>query len=358
MRVLLAGGGSGGSAAPVIAVAEALRGAQSDARFLYVGTTGGPERALAQDASVPYAAVRAGRLRRYASWRNLTDPFLVGVGFLEALRLAARFRPQVAFAAGGFATVPPLLAARCAGARIVVHQQDVQPSLANRMLAPFASRITVAFEAAARAFPGRHPVVVGNPVRPSLFAGSRAEAERLFGLEPGRPVLLVTGGGTGALGLNQIVHQAAPDLVADCEIIHLTGTGKAIGGWAHPGYHAYDFISEGMKHALAAADVVVSRGGMSALAELAALGKASIVVPMPGSHQEANAAAFARAGAAVVAHERTLSPPQLVEMVRSLLSDAQRRQEMGTAARRVLPGDAADALARELAAMVPVSTRG
>jgi UDP-N-acetylglucosamine--N-acetylmuramyl-(pentapeptide) pyrophosphoryl-undecaprenol N-acetylglucosamine transferase len=348
MRVLLAGGGSGGSAAPVIAVAEALAEMQRDVRFLYVGTQGGPERALASDAGIQYAAVRAGRYRRYTTWRNLTDPLLVGVGTLQSLQLAARFRPHVAFAAGGFAAVPPLLAARLTGARIVVHQQDVVPSLANRMLAPFASRITMAFAVTARSFPGKRPLVVGNPVRPSVLTGSFAEAQRLFGIQEGRPVLLVTGGGTGALGLSRIVHEASPALVADCEIIHLTGSGKALGGWSHSRYHPYEFLSGGMKHALAAADLVVSRAGMSALAEIAALGKASVVVPMPASHQVANAAAFARAGAAIVMDERSLSPSLFVETVRSLLHDMDRRQGMGNAARRVLPADAAATIASVL----------
>ncbi len=348
MRVLLAGGGSGGSAAPVLAVAEALRLADPDVELLYVGTRDGPEQILAKDAGIRYVAVRAGRLRRYASWRNLTDPILVGIGFLQAIGIAARFRPDVAFGAGGFATVAPLLAARLMGARVLVHQQDVHPSLANRMLAPITSRATIAFEAGAPAFPGKKPLVVGNPVRPSVLSGSAEEARALFGLEAGVPVLLVTGGGTGALRLNQIVHEAASDLVQDCEIIHLTGTGKAVGGWSHPRYRSYEFIAEGMKHALAAADAVVSRAGMSALAELAALRKAIVLVPMPGSHQEANAAAFARVGGAITLDEGSLSPSLLTETVQSLLQDAGRRQAMGEAAGRVLPPGAAEAIAMEV----------
>jgi UDP-N-acetylglucosamine--N-acetylmuramyl-(pentapeptide) pyrophosphoryl-undecaprenol N-acetylglucosamine transferase len=194
--------------------------------------------------------------------------------------------------------------------------------------------------------------VVGNPVRPSVLTGSREEAQRLFGLEDGLPVLLVTGGGTGALGLNQIVHEAAPELVNSCQIIHLTGAGKAIGGWAHPRYHVYEFISDEMKHALAVADVVVSRSGMSALAEIGALGKASIIVPMPASHQEANAAAFASSGAAITFDERRLTPDTLRKTVKELLADSRGRRELGTAAQQMLPVDAADALVREILALL------
>lgn len=351
MRVLLAGGGSGGSAAPVVAVAEALMAARDDVALLYVGTTRGPERALAREAGIPYAAIRTGRLRRYATWRNLTDPLLVGIGFAQALGLAARFRPEVAFGAGGFATVPPLLAARAMGAGVIVHQQDAVPSLANLMLAPIASRVTLAFAKTARCFPRAAPMVVGNPVRPSMLTGSYAEAQRVFGLEDGWPVVLVTGGGTGAVRLNRIVQEAGPALVRDAEVIHLTGAGRAVGSWTHPRYHAYEFLTGGMKHALAAADVVVSRAGMSALAEVAALGKPAVLVPMPNSHQEKNAALFAETGAAIVLDERRIGPSDLVEVIRSLLADSAQRRAMGSAAQRVLPLGAAEALCWEIQAL-------
>jgi UDP-N-acetylglucosamine--N-acetylmuramyl-(pentapeptide) pyrophosphoryl-undecaprenol N-acetylglucosamine transferase len=352
MRVLLAGGGSGGSATPVLAVAEALRALEPESEFLFMGTAAGPERALAEAAGCRFVAIEAGKLRRYVDWRNVLDAGRVPLGIVQAVRVVRRFRPRVAFGAGGFASVPPLVAAALSGVPVLIHQQDVEPGLANRLLAPFARRISVAFPESLAHFPRGKTEVSGNPVRPGLAAGSRARAVQVFGLEPELPTLLVTGGGTGALGLNRRVAAAVPALTQHCQVIHLTGRGRAVTPAAPgPRYHAYEFLVDEMKDALAAADLVVSRAGLGTLSELAALGKPMILVPMPQSHQLANARAAVKAGAARMAAEAELTPPRLVGLVRELLSDATARQALTAAARRLMPADAADRLARRLRAL-------
>ncbi len=348
MRILLTGGGSGGSAAPVIAVADAIARRLPSAEFLYVITTTGPERAMVQAAGLHHATIRTGRLRRYASWRNFTDPALATAGLGQAVAVVRQFRPDVAFGAGGFATVPPLMAARLARVPVVVHQQDVQPGLANRMLAPFAVDCTVALEDTHRWPRWSDAPVVGNPVRAAMLQGTAERARQLFGLERGRPTVLITGGGTGALRLNQIAAEAAADLIEVCQIVHLTGVGKRVPGPTSAAYRQVEFLTDEMADALAVADVVVSRAGMSALAEIGARGKASILVPMPDSHQGLNAAAVARRGAALVLMEPRLTPGSLVEAVRSLLGDPNRRMALGTAAAALLPAAAADIVADRL----------
>src|SRR5438477_9390821 len=183
MRIVLAGGGSGGSAVPVIAVAEALAARDQSAQFLYIGTRTGPERALVEAAGLDYQAVASGRLRRYITWRNAIDPWLVGWGMVQAVGLVRRFRADLAFAAGGFASVPPLLAARLIGVPIVIHQQDVIPGLANRLLAPFASGVTVAFDETAPRFRTQKAAVVGNPVRSAIYRADATETRRKWAPE-------------------------------------------------------------------------------------------------------------------------------------------------------------------------------
>jgi UDP-N-acetylglucosamine--N-acetylmuramyl-(pentapeptide) pyrophosphoryl-undecaprenol N-acetylglucosamine transferase len=352
MRVLLAGGGSGGSATPVLAVAEALRARAPDAEFLLVGTASGPERALAAAAGVPFAAVATGKLRRYLDWQNVLDAGRVPVGVVQAARIVRRFRPHVAFGAGGFAAVPPLVAAALGGVPVLVHQQDVEPGLANRLLVPFACRVSVAFPESRRHFPRRRTLVVGNPVRAAVLTGDRARAVERFGLEPNVPTLLVTGGGTGALGLNERVAAAVPALVEFCQVIHLTGRGRAVAPLQpSPRYHAYEFLVDEMKDALAVADLVVSRAGLGTLSELAALGKPTVLVPMPDSHQAANARAAARAGAARVVAQADLTPERLVTLTRELLDDAPARAVLAAAGRRLFPADAGARLATVLLGM-------
>jgi len=340
MRVLLAGGGSGGSTAPVLAVAQALA-SRRPCHFLYVGTAGGPERELVSSAGIPLRTVRTGKLRRYWSLQNLVDLVRIPAGLAESLALVRSFRPDVAFAAGGFAAVPPLLAAALLGVPTVIHQQDVEPGLANRILAPFARAVTVTFPDSLAHFPRGKTTLTGNPVRREILAGSREEASRLLGVGLDRPTVLVTGGGTGALSLNRLVVGALPRLLPSCQVLHITGRGKAIqvsetGG----GYRYWEFLTVEMPHALAVADLVVSRAGLSTLTEIAALGKPCILVPMPRSHQRANAAAFAGADAALVLDEEGLSPERLADAILSLLGDRQRLVVLGENARSMMPSGA------------------
>ncbi len=336
LRVLLAGGGSGGSSAPVLAVAQELR-RRRECEFLYVGTAGGPEQELVARHGIPFSTVQTGKLRRYWSWQNFVDLFRIPLGLVQALRLVASFRPDVAFAAGGFAAVPPLLAASLLRVPTVIHQQDVEPGLANKILAPFATAITVTFPGSLAHFPSSKTTVTGNPVRREILAGSREEARRLFDLKAGLPVVLVTGGGTGAVGLNRLAARAAFDLCPRCHVLHITGKGKGVEtAGLGPNYRQLEFLAEGMGHALAASELVVSRAGLSTLTELAALGKPSILIPMPRSHQEANAAVFSRSGAALVLQEDDLTGEGLAEAILHLLEDGEQLAAMSERARALM----------------------
>jgi len=352
LRVLLAGGGSGGSATPVLAVAQALRERCPDVRFLYVGTAKGPEAALAAAQGIPFHAVAAGKLRRYLDLQNLVDPARVLVGVGQAYGLARRFRPRVAFAAGGFGAVPPMLAARLVGARTLIHQQDVEPGLANRLLVPIAQRITVSLPASLAHFPRSRSLVTGNPVRREILEAAPAHAFSLLGLEPDVPLVVATGGGTGALGLNKLVAAAAPALVQHVQMVHLTGRGRGVPSETDsPRYRAHEFMVEELPHLLAAATVIVTRAGMGTLTELAALGKPALVVPLPNSHQWANARAFARLAAIEVADQEALTPDLLAQRILSLCQDAGRRTQLGSALRASMPRDAAERIAAELLAL-------
>ncbi len=349
LRVLLAGGGSGGSATPVLAVAQALRRREPSVEFLFVGTRQGPEAALAEAQGIEFAGVESGKFRRYWDAQNLIDPARVAIGVAQAYRLARRFRPRVAFAAGGFGAVPPMIAARLTGARTLIHQQDVEPGLANRLLVPLADRITVSLPSSLAHFPRRRTSVTGNPVRAEILAAKPKLAFDRLGLDPSLDLLVVTGGGTGALGLNRLVATAAPRLVERCQVIHLTGRGRGVpAATASARYRAIEFLVDEMPHLLGAATAVVSRAGMGTLTELAALARPSLIVPLPGSHQWANAQAFARLGAIEVADQEALTPDSLADRVLSLLADAPRREQLGRALAASMPRDAADRIASEL----------
>ena len=344
IHVVLCGGGTLGSVTPLLAVARAIRARAPSATLTWIGTEDGPEAQLVKEAGIPFHAISAGKLRRYASWRNLIDPLRVMKGFFQATRLLRELKADAVVTAGGYSAVPVVWAAGLAHIFVHVHQQDIRPGLANRLSLSYASSLSVALEASLDAFPGTHPVWTGNPVRPELFSGSRQEAERLFRLERSVPTVLVLGGGTGARGINNLVREALPQLTREAQVLHVTGKGKMIGGDAVR-YRQCEFLTTEMPHAFAVADLVVTRAGMGTLTELAALGLPAIIIPMPNSHQEENAQLFVAKGAGVLLEEENTSSQIFADTVLSLLKNASRLEEIRTAMRSMNRPDAAARIA-------------
>lgn len=347
-KIVFCGGGTLGPVTPLLAVAAELRRAEPDISLAWIGTADGPERALVEAASIPFQAISSGKLRRYLDWRNVTDVFRIILGFFQALYVLGRLRAGAVVSAGGFVAVPIIWAARLRGIPSHVHQQDPIPGLANRLSVPFAASMSVALEESIEDFhlsSGMPPVWTGNPVRAEIMGGSAEEARRIFGLETGVPTVLVLGGGTGAAGLNALVHGALPRLLKEAQVIHVAGRGKASGARAGR-YHEFELLTAEMPNALAVADLVVTRAGMGTLSELALLGKACVILPMPRSHQEANAAVFGRAGAAVLLDETNVSSERFADVIIDLLTDGSRRQSIGAAMRSLNRPNAAERVAR------------
>ncbi|HET8852703.1 MAG TPA: glycosyltransferase, partial [Ktedonobacteraceae bacterium] len=207
MRILISGGGTGGHIYPALSVATQLQ-QQYQAEILYLGSDDGLETELAPKAGFRFASVKAGKLRRYLSWKTLVGVARVPLGMLEAVKIVRDFRPDVIFTSGGYVAVPAGLAARLNGVPLVMHQQDVSPNLSNRLIGPLAKRISVAFADSLNYFPKQKTLHLGNPVREAILevAGVSAEqAREKLGFDPALPLILVTGGSQGARHLNQVV---------------------------------------------------------------------------------------------------------------------------------------------------------
>ncbi|HTK04370.1 MAG TPA: UDP-N-acetylglucosamine--N-acetylmuramyl-(pentapeptide) pyrophosphoryl-undecaprenol N-acetylglucosamine transferase [Candidatus Eisenbacteria bacterium] len=344
-RIIFTGGGTLGPVTPLIAVIRAVRASAPGAAIDWIGTKGGPEERMVRAAGIPYHGVSSGKLRRYWSWSNLTDPLRIARGFFESRALLKSLRADAVVSAGGFVAVPVAWAARSLGIPVHVHQQDVRPGLANRLSLPAASSMSVTLERSLADFPRRDPVWTGNPVRPEVFQGSRDEARRIFGLEDGVPTVLVLGGGTGAAGLNRLVWGSLPALTPVVQVIHAAGPGKIDPSVSSPHYHQFELLTSELPHAYAAADLVVTRAGMGALTELAALGKPAIIVPMPGSHQEDNARAFGEGAGTVVLDERRSTAKDLCDAVFGLAGIPSLRRTMGERMKGMNKPGAAEAIA-------------
>lgn len=347
MKVLFAGGGTLGSVSPLIAVYIELKKRQPQTVGLFLGSRRGPEAAVVTSYKIPFRPIASGRLRRYWDWRNFSDPFLVLAGFVQSLGVIIFWRPQVVMVAGSFVGVPVAWAAWLLRVPVLIHQQDIVAGLANKLMANSARKITVSFAGSLKDFSPHKTILTGNPVRPEFFACRPTDSRSFLSLKSDWPVLLVLGGGTGARFVNELVEQTVSDLTQFCQIIHITGKGKKIDLQA-PHYHQFELLTTEMIDALCSADVVVSRAGLSTLSELTVLGKASIIIPMPDTHQEYNAHYFQQHQAAIVLSQKGLKPPVFVGAVRELIDHPQRREQLAQHMEKIMDRQGAHHVAQTI----------
>lgn len=357
--VVITGGGTGGHTSPGLAVRSVLheRGIAS----AWIGSRAGIEARVVREHGIPYFSIPTGKLRRYWSWRNVVDLLVnvpLGVGL--AARLLLRLRPRVVFATGGFVALPVVVAAALARIPVVIHEQTAVPGLANRLTARLARRIAVTFPDARGSFPAARVVVTGNPLRPELSGGSRADAIARFGLDPTVPLIYVTGGAQGAHALNRAVGSTLVRLLEMAQVIHQCGDNPATGDrtWleaqraALPGtlarrYTVLPWVGSELAMIYAAASLVIGRSGAGTVNECCQLGIPALYVPMPGgggNEQMANARLVERAGGCGVLPQGALSPESLLERVRGLLATPAALKEMGERARELAVPDAAERL--------------
>lgn len=345
-RIILSGGGTAGSVTPLLAVAEVLR--QRGADILFVGSADGPEQQLVNAAGLAWRSIAAGKLRRYASWKNLADVRQVLAGYTAAKRIMTDWRPDVVVSAGSYISVPLAWAAKRRGIPVLIHQQDIQPGLANRFMTPTAAVITTAFAVSKKYFPPGKTFVTGNPIRSGILQGSRPAGIERFGLDRHRPVLLILGGGTGAAVLNQLVIDSLPALAQRWQVIHVTGQHRGSAILAQKNYHPFAFLTDDLPQAMAVADLVVTRAGLGTLSELMAWGKPIIVIPMPDTHQERNAQFITDERAGLVLNQPTLTPASLVTAINDLWSDQAHRESLSGRLHQLHQPDAAADMAERI----------
>lgn len=326
--IILAGGGTLGPVTPLLAFAQAAREANRQWQFVWVGTSDGPEQTLVAAEGLMFHCITAAKLDRFFSLRNCLLPFTLFFATLQALRVIFSVKPDLVVSAGGFSAVPVGLAAWLWRVPIVLHQQDVQIGLANRLLRPLSRSMTSTF-----ARP--NCLVVGNLVRQSFKHITPWSSPKTFSTD--RPLVVLTGGGTGATKLNELLAAATPDLVMVSNVLHITGRGKQVEVGVQPRYQQIQFATDEMPGILDAATVVVTRAGMGTLTELAYLSKAAIVIPMPNTHQEHNAKALSDADAAVVLSQDELTPQHLTSVIRELLCNKEMREGLGKRLHTTIP---------------------
>ena len=317
-RIILTGGGTAGHVTPNIALIPRLKEEGYDIH--YIGSYDGIEKKLMEDLRIPYHGISSGKLRRYFNLKNFSDPFRVIKGYGEAARLMKSLKPDVVFSKGGYVSVPVVLAARNHKIPAIIHESDMTPGLANELCIPAATKICCNFPEAMEHLPKDKAVLTGTPIRQELFQGNPVEAVTFTGLEANKPTILVIGGSTGSVKVNEAVRDCLDELLTTYQIIHLCGKDKLDPSYnGRKGYVQYEYIKKELSSLLAFADIVISRAGANAICELQALAKPNILIPLGANasrgDQILNAESFEKQGFSYVLTEDKLTKEALLSAV-------------------------------------------
>lgn len=336
MKIVIVAGGTGGHIYPGIAIAQELPRDE----ILFIGSNEGLEKDLIPRAGFKIKLIKARALLRKFSYKAVSAPFVSAIGFFQALSILREFRPQAVVSTGGYAALAAVFAAKLLRIPVFVHEQNVLPGVTNRLCSYLADRIFLSFDDSLSFQKG---VVVGNPVRKEIIEADRAAARKKLGLSAEKKMLLIMGGSQGARSINQTIIAALPQVEAQkWEIFHIIGT-RDFDKMKTPGlpfYHPFAYLYN-VEQVLAAADMVVSRAGATAIAEFSVRGLPMVLVPFPYSaegHQDLNARAVAQKGAGILINNNEFTPEKFISVLRI---DGSELEKMGRAARMLGRPDAA-----------------
>ena len=320
-RIILTGGGTAGHVTPNIALLPRLKELGYDIQ--YIGSYTGIEKELIEPFGIPYHGISSGKLRRYFSVQNFTDPFRVLKGFREAHKLIRQLKPDVIFSKGGFVSVPVVLAGKRCKVPVIIHESDMTPGLANKIAIPSAAKVCCNFPETLKSLPEGKAVLTGSPIRQELLSGNKIAAMDMCHFTSDKPVILVIGGSLGAVAVNNAVREALPELLKDFQIIHLCGKGKMDESLKDvEGYCQFEYIKNELRNLFALADIVISRAGANAICELLALHKPNLLIPLSANasrgDQILNARSFERQGFSLVLEEEQLTKETLLAAVKNL----------------------------------------
>ena len=343
MNIIVSGGGTGGHIYPALTIIRTLQTLAPDTNFLYVGTKAGLESDIIPKEGLPFATIELEGFERHLTPSNLVRAGKAMKGVMCAMKIVKDFRPDVVIGTGGYVCGPILLAASLRRIPTLIQEQNVVPGITNKILSKFVTKVAVGTPEAAKNFPKSKTIFTGNPIRSEVMTARREAAAKVFGLDPKKPTVLVSGGSRGARAINRAMIGVLAEAAAYTQVqfLHVTGkaeyddtivrlmdTGRDFVRLRHILVKPYLY---NMPEAMALADLAIFRAGATGLAELTARGIPSILVPYPyaaGNHQEFNARALEAAGAARVILNRDLTTESLNAVLAELLSEPRKLKKM------------------------------
>ncbi len=357
MRVIIAGGGTGGHIFPAVAIAHALQRLRPGTQLLFVGATGRMEMEKVPQEGFKIVGLDIAGFNRSNMLKNLTLPFKIWKANMQAKAVLKDFKPNAVVGVGGYASFPVLNAAQSAGIPTLIQEQNSYAGKSNKILGRRAKAICVAYENMDRFFPKDKLILTGNPVREKIAHStiSRAEGQSWLGMETDKKTILVVGGSLGAKSVNEAIDKNLEEILAEgVQVIWQTGKpyyqtaverAKAFAGKVK----VFEFIRE-MDYAYAAADMVISRAGALAIAELCIIGKPVIFVPFPFAaedHQTSNAMALVEHNAAMMVKDSDAAG-ELVKKLKTLLHDTAMQDIMMASLKNLAIKDADERIAEKV----------
>lgn len=319
-NIFFSGGGTGGPVTPLLAVIEKMMQTYPSYNYFLIGTKFGPEKKMLAaekfEKECYYLSLPAGKWRRYFSINNFIDVFKIIYSFFYSFYYLIKYRPKIIISAGAYVSVPLVYAAYCFKTPIIIHQQDVLPGLANRLMAKVASEIGVSFEESLKYF-NKKASLIGNPYRQELISKIKLRKNDYFqkwNFSKDKPILLVLGGASGSVYINQLIIKVWPVIKDSWQLVHISGYYNYQTVESSGDYKQFKFLSNpDLLSLISCSDLVISRAGLGTITELFALEKPAIIIPMPNTHQENNAQYLQEKEAAIVYNQNTLDENTLIE---------------------------------------------
>ncbi len=364
MRIIISGGGTGGHIYPAITIAREVAKLADNCEILFVGTKQGLEADIIPKEGFAFATIEVRGLERRLSWQNVKTLFTTIGGVWNSSRIIKKFRPDVVIGTGGYVCGPVLLAASLLKIPTIIQEQNVIPGITNKILARFVDKIALGYQEAATNFnkcKTEQIVVTGNPIRPEVMFAEREAGLSELGLASNKLTVLVVGGSRGARSINNVMAGVCNYFGGNphIQILHVTGQSEynsIVGNYKQSGI---DTSSAGniiikpylynMPLALAAADLAIFRAGAVGLAELTARGIPAILIPYPyaaENHQEFNAKALEKQGAAIVIADKELTDVKLIDAIKMLLDNPKMLSNMAKKSKELGHPQAAETIAR------------
>lgn len=319
--IVLTGGGTAGHVTPNIALIPELK--NLGYKISYIGSKNGIEKELVKDLGIDYYEISTGKLRRYLDIENIKDSFRVLKGVVEAKKIIDKLKPNIVFSKGGFVSVPVVVASYLKKTPVIIHESDITPGLANKICIPLSKKVCVTFPETLNYISKDKAVLTGSPIRSEIFKGSKEKGLDICGFTKDKPILLVMGGSSGSVKINDNIRSVVPELTKFYQIVHICGKNNLDKNMLNiKNYHQLEYAKDELKDILSASDLILSRSGSNAICEILSLKKPNLLIPLSKNasrgDQILNANSFKKQGFSKVLFEEDLTSESLIENIKNL----------------------------------------